>query len=349
MQNYKLKAKKRRAQGKDEPGDANKKIKRDISAVAHRRIDYGGSYKALKRHITPEKDLRIASGDWEEMNASFSPEQIMHGMVELKLRGEMRLPPSSATTAADARSDFSKLCAVELGAVAKAGATFRTKSGVPSHLPALGLLSMSRIGLRSSDHFHHDLRCLVGSKGLPASARWESLGHLDARMLRCIWISSLTDITPSKMRTALHSHLGVAGQFRPAAARAIYQLYGGGNVLDFSGGWGDRLAAASTLQGARAETLRTGIEPSPEADGRALRQRGVDGSQMPLTVHARCAEDIMPSLGTSTFDMVFTSPPYHNAEKYETCTSDASSQSHIKVSVQVSIRGEGGSFCMWAS
>ena len=189
----------------------------------------------------------------------------------MKLRGELRLPPLVTMTDKDARVDFGKLCALGVDAVARAGVPFRTKPGC-GNMKRLGTLGMSRVGMRSSGHFHRDLRSMVGSKSPSAAARWENLGHPDAHIFRCIWISRLTDITPSKMRTALHSHLGVAGQFRPAAARAIYQLYGGGNVLDFSGGWGDRLAAAATLHSAGVVTRMTVIEPRPEAASRYRRQ-----------------------------------------------------------------------------
>ena len=52
---------------------------------------------------------------------------------------------------------------------------------------------------------------------------------------------------------------------------------------------------------------------------------------MPVTLHTGCAEDVLRThLNPSSMDLILTSPPFFCAEKYEMCTSDSVSQSHIK-------------------
>jgi hypothetical protein len=109
---------------------------------------------------------------------------------------------------------------------------------------------------------------------------------------------------------------GRVSNFRPAAARALISRYSrsGEIVLDFSAGFGGRLLGCLTLN-----RRYIGIDP-------ALHQinglRSMLVALRPFTsanatiVHDR-AEDVLPRLPSETIDLVFSSPPYFNVERYD--------------------------------
>lgn len=116
---------------------------------------------------------------------------------------------------------------------------------------------------------------------------------------------------------------GRVANFRPAAARAIIARYSapGETILDFSAGFGGRLLGCLTL-----ERSYIGVDP---AGSQILGLRRMLKSLQPLSsTHARiiraCAEDFMPRLDSAGVDLIFSSPPYFNIEKY----SQAESQSY---------------------
>lgn len=116
---------------------------------------------------------------------------------------------------------------------------------------------------------------------------------------------------------------GRVANFRPAAARAIIARYStqGQTVLDFSAGFGGRLLGCLTL-----DRRYIGIDPArSQVAGlrkmlRALRALNISRA----SIVQACAEDLMPQLESASVDLVFSSPPYFNLEKY----SRASSQSY---------------------
>lgn len=112
--------------------------------------------------------------------------------------------------------------------------------------------------------------------------------------------------------------------FRPSAAKAVYDHFKPKLALDFSAGWGGRLLGAMA-----SGTPYVGIDPHGKAlEGNermvAAVQAATRQSFAVELVHA-CAEDV---LGQRRWcpDLVFTSPPYFDVEKY----SGESTQSYLR-------------------
>ncbi len=118
-------------------------------------------------------------------------------------------------------------------------------------------------------------------------------------------------------------HRARVANFRPTAARALYALYSkpGDTVVDFSAGFGGRLLGAMTLQ-----RHYLGIDPAPPQI-RGLRQMATalrSLSSATIELHEACAEEFLMSLTSRSVDLVFSSPPYFDVERY----SDEATQSY---------------------
>jgi SAM-dependent methyltransferase len=134
---------------------------------------------------------------------------------------------------------------------------------------------------------------------------------------------------PSNLRRMLKTFPYTAGvsNFRPTLARAVIERYSeaGSTVLDFSAGFGGRLVGSLTLH-----RSYLGIEPCPDqVDGmretiRALwplRQENASAR-----IYQGRAESVLTRFPSGSVDLVFSSPPYYDWERY----SDDNSQSFVR-------------------
>tara|TARA_R110000824_G_scaffold63586_1_gene167095 strand:- start:26 stop:1120 length:1095 start_codon:yes stop_codon:yes gene_type:complete len=152
------------------------------------------------------------------------------------------------------------------------------------------------------------------------------------KVIRKVWIylqkfnSNRENIrfTENRFRQMLKMYEGTqaVSNFRPTAAKYIYETYGGeGVVWDMSSGWGGRLIGA--LASKRIKKY-IGTEPSTNTF-KGLKQLQKDFSYIDTKVE-------LHKLGSEVFkprekvDLCFTSPPYFDTEKY----SDEPTQSYIK-------------------
>ena len=100
--------------------------------------------------------------------------------------------------------------------------------------------------------------------------------------------------------------------------RCLIKIYKSKDILDFSSGWGDRLFAAMTDDNKIKSYI--GIDPNKKLH---TGYRKMIKMLLPKSSHHKylmingTAEDSIQSLNKSaTFDLVFTSPPYFDIEKY---------------------------------
>ena len=123
---------------------------------------------------------------------------------------------------------------------------------------------------------------------------------------------------PQCVRSAIRVYSGGrVSNFRPTAARAIIAQYShrGDTVLDFSAGYGGRLLGCLTL-----DRTYLGIEPA-QAQVAGLRQMCTalrKYTSAEATVSRACAEEFMATLVPRSVDLIFSSPPYFNVERYST-------------------------------
>mgnify|MGYP003985125177 FL=1 len=128
----------------------------------------------------------------------------------------------------------------------------------------------------------------------------------------------------NRLRQALKiSNTQAVSNFRPTAAKVIYENYGGDGVIwDMSCGWGGRLLGF--LSSPRAKHY-IGTEPSSKTfDGLLKIKEDFSYLNKKIEIHKLGSEVFRPK--QETLDLCFTSPPYFDTEKY----SDEGTQSYIK-------------------
>ena len=129
----------------------------------------------------------------------------------------------------------------------------------------------------------------------------------------------------NRLRQSIKIYTGTqsVSNFRPTAAKLIYEKYGGdGVVWDMSCGWGGRLIGA--LSSNRVKKY-IGTEPSTKTfEGLKKIQKEFNYIDKEVELHKLGSEVFRPD--EESIDLCFTSPPYFDTEKY----SNESTQSYIK-------------------
>ena len=112
----------------------------------------------------------------------------------------------------------------------------------------------------------------------------------------------------------------ICSQFKPNAAKVLYDYFDAKNVLDFSMGWGDRLAG---FYASMNTEYYVGIDP--RAENHPIYEEQAKYYQLhhqffetkkEVEFHIEAAEDFDFDQYCDTFDTIFTSPPYFNVERY---------------------------------
>jgi hypothetical protein len=187
----------------------------------------------------------------------------------------------------------------------------------------------STTGLRLANFFQPQMWSVRVSRYLSPHDVFNSDRLLRAAIERSwrIWPDRF-GANPATLRRILKTFPGAASvsNFRPTVARAVVTHFSPdrGTIVDFSAGYGGRLLGALS-----SKRRYIGIEPClPQVKG--LRRLHDSLSQFHANGNAEilkgCAEDLMPLLPRHCADLIFSSPPYFNWEKY----SEDSSQSYIR-------------------
>jgi len=130
----------------------------------------------------------------------------------------------------------------------------------------------------------------------------------------------LPKVGKKELRTMIGLRKYICAQFKPNVAKVFYDMNQAKTVLDFSMGWGDRLAGAFA-----SETVEhyVGLDPRKENHPFYEKQRDfytkhTSFFENPTKTDFHCspAEDFDYSEYENYFDVVFTSPPYFSVERY---------------------------------
>ena len=127
----------------------------------------------------------------------------------------------------------------------------------------------------------------------------------------------------NRLRQSLKIYTGTqaVSNFRPTAAKLIYEKFGGDNIWDMSCGWGGRLIGF--LASSRKKYI--GTEPSSLTfEGLQKIKKDFFYLKKSVELHKLGSEEFEPD--KNSLDLCFTSPPYFDTEKY----SDEDTQSYKK-------------------
>lgn len=198
------------------------------------------------------------------------------------------------------------------------------------------IVQMGHNGNAISDHFQREnrMRCGGYNRASPAAA-W---ARTDARVLRgviaCMWrLQAKNGIVLDDYfsATRLSGTTYTAAQFKVRAAMAVYRHFDAQNVIDFSMGWGDRLAGWHLANADRGGHY-WGCDPNADlhAGYAAQAEEYARLSAGTFAVrHRACAaeDDAWEDVPDGGADLVFTSPPYWDTERYAAGTAFEAAQS----------------------
>jgi hypothetical protein len=225
-------------------------------------------------------------------------------MIELNENSEFkRIPPFpiKCPSIDDAKSSFEGLKSLDGSSLIKSG-NWNSKSEFSNKLDLY--IPIDSVGMEASNHFAHPIRMACDSNTSASPIRSWFNPKIHASVASSIYYEK-------SHKSALALRKYIASQFRPSAAKAIFQYFGAQKVFDPCSGWGDRLVAALSL-------------PS------ITHYHGRDVNPLLFSVYSMLCEEfddtkkasfeLTPSELSypceSYFDLVFTSPPYWIVEKY---------------------------------
>lgn len=173
-------------------------------------------------------------------------------------------------------------------------------------------IATSNIGNRASNYFHQEARFHCGSQNAPSPVRvWADRKFLTGA-LYALWSLNVEEVTSTTLRNAIGMRKYIASQFRPSAAKAVYQHFNSKRILDPCSGWGDRLAG---FIGTPSANSYLGIDPNDKLHFNYDDQVVCFHENRLVNTVRGCAEDYQYA-PERKFDTIFTSPPYFNIERY---------------------------------
>ena len=178
-------------------------------------------------------------------------------------------------------------------------------------------IDLSNVGNKASDYFHQTERWKCDATGYPSPQKTWETEKFRLTLFKALFSLKVKEINPTVLRNLISLRKYIAAQFRPSVAKTIYEVYKPNTVLDFSMGWGDRLLAAHA---SHCVKKYVGIDPNSNLFAGYYKQistyDSIWGKIKEFELHCGRAEDENIILNDQ-FDMVFTSPPYFDKEKYD--------------------------------
>lgn len=257
---------------------------------------------------------------WNHLNDIYTQEQIRTMLTDCVFKFNLD-PPYKIYSEGDLWKDFESLQnrvqsldvseawypPKPLDGIADEELTFQGK-----HYLILG----SNLGMTTSNHFSQHARFLVTNrdrKGITAT--WNDYHTLHVAF-NSLWGLKVNKVDRNNIRSCLRMRRYLPSQFKASVAKYLYESFDAKRVLDPSAGWGDRL---SGFLGSKCTTEYVGIDPNSLLHPCYKKQfefysQRVSGKTATF-IHSP-AEDADLSEYKEYFDLVFTSPPYFDAERY---------------------------------
>jgi hypothetical protein len=173
-------------------------------------------------------------------------------------------------------------------------------------------------GNAASNYFQQKNRWSVDGTIAPGPKRtWETEKYMIS-LMGSAYSLKLSKIDAGNLRIMLSLRKYICSQFKPNVAKVLYDKLGSKSILDFSAGWGDRLAG---FYASETGEFYIGIDPRKENHPIYEEQKQfyekhrtmfeVDKKSMFVEIPAEDFE-----YRENMYDTVFTSPPYFSVERY---------------------------------
>ena len=268
-----------------------------------------------------EPYLEINEEEWKYIKETFPKDYVKDKLAQIAMTYPI---PYAEIDIEDARSEFMKLKGIRWNEILTEGEWFPRKAA-ESRYPLTydgKQLYFSRLntGNDASNFFQQENRWSVDGSVSPGPKRtWENLSFMTS-LMGAAYSLKLDKIGKKELRTMISLRKYICAQFKPNVAKIFYEMNNAKTVLDFSMGWGDRLAgfyAASTTE------HYVGLDPRKEnhpiyEHQKEFYDKNLGWFETKKTTDFFCepAEDFDFTKWVDYFDVVFTSPPYFSVERY---------------------------------
>ena len=277
--------------------------------------------KYFDKFLNQEPYFHIDSEEWEHIKTTFDKDDVKESMAKVA----MTYPPPFQDIEEDkCITSFNKLKGTWVYDLLKEGEWFgRTETEYKWPLTfkdSRWYIKRINTGNESSNYFQQENRWSVDGTISPGPLRTWKTEKFMTTLMGAAYTLKFPKIDKGTLRTMLGLRKYICSQFKPNAAKALYDYFDVKNVLDFSAGWGDRLAG---FYASLNTELYVGLDPRVE--NHPIYHKQAQYYDKLLTMfendkkvffHDSPAEDFDYSEYNDTFDIVFTSPPYFNVERY---------------------------------
>lgn len=292
--------------------------------------------KELSDSINIESIPTLSPQKWNELNSKYTKQEIKQGLAEYIVKKKPKFPFRKIDIST-VRNKFKLLLKEDvwnyistpnLSSVVEKYNDYK----YPYSKYGIFLIEGGHYYNDISNHFQQENRLSCPSYGFSSPIDIWNDYNLLLKMNWIFWRMGTTTINETNIRGSFRLGAYVATQFKPHVAKVIYDITNAKHVLDFSMGWGDRLAGFY----ASKATHYYGCDPNPKSfelyKQQALTYENFLGNTKAkfkqinkdtfvlegvktLYIQNLPAED-SDVFNKNEIDCVFTSPPYYSTELY---------------------------------
>ena len=252
---------------------------------------------------------------WQYAQDNFSKDEIKETLVEILMEYE---PPYMEISEKECLNDYRKLKGVKWNDLYVEKKWFaRSEYEWPF---SNSLIRRLNVGNKASNFFQQHNRWSVDGTISPGPIRTWNSEKFMYTLLGSLFTLKVAKVNRSVLRTCISLRKYICSQFKPNVAKGIYDRYKCRNILDFSAGWGDRLAG---FYASDYGELYVGVDPKKENHPIYIQQtefyekhRTLFEGERKCEFICQPAEDADLSKYEGMMDIVFTSPPYFSVERY---------------------------------
>jgi len=272
-------------------------------------LDYFDKFKNMEPY------LKIDKKEWAYIKETFDRPDIQETLVEILKEYEL---PTQELTIKDAYKDFMKLKGIQWPDYLKESQWY-ARSEYKWPLTKKIIRRINR-GNDASNYFQQYNRWSVDGTISPGPVRTWGNPKFMYTLLGSLFTLEVEKVDRGTLRSCIGLRKYICSQFKPNVAKSIYDMFKAENILDFSMGWGDRLAGFYASDYGKHYV---GIDPRKENHPIYNEQSefyekhlGFFEHERKSEFHCSPAEEFDFSQYDNYFDLVFTSPPYFNVERY---------------------------------
>jgi hypothetical protein len=275
--------------------------------------------KYFDKFLNMKPYLSIEEEEWEYIKETFDKQDVKESLAKVAMTYEI---PYAEISENDAYNDLKRLKGMRHNEILVEGEWFaREGTQYRYDLTFEGKQQYFRrinSGNDASNYFQQKNRWSVDGSVSPGPKRtWENEKFMTS-LMGAAYTLKLPKINRSVLRTMIGLRKYICSQFKPNVAKVLYDKLGSKSILDFSAGWGDRLAG---FYGSETGEFYLGIDPRKENHPIYEEQKQFyDKHRTMFEVDKKSmfveypAEDF--EYKENMYDTVFTSPPYFSVERY---------------------------------